>query len=121
MNNRSVLAALCALGLGCSTGRIGGAQSGAGGSSEPNDPGIIDLPGSGGGAITGGGGVPGTAACTPGSPPVTTRLFRLTHAQYDNTVRALTGLDVHPSADFPADQNQAGFDRGMDLVVGDAL
>jgi hypothetical protein len=116
MNNRSVLAALCALGLGCSTGRIGGAQTGAGGSSEPNDPGIIDVPGSGAG------GDPGTAAsCTPGSPPDTTRLFRLTHAQYDNTVRALTGLDVHPSVDFPVDQNQAGFDRGMDLAVGDAL
>jgi hypothetical protein len=35
--------------------------------------------------------------------------------QYDNTVRALTGLDVRPSTDFPVDQNQAGFDRGMDL------
>ena len=36
-------------------------------------------------------------------------------------MRALTGLDVHPSTDFPVDQNQAGFDRGMDLQVGDAL
>jgi hypothetical protein len=62
-----------------------------------------------------------TTTCTPGKPPVTTRLFRLTHAQYDNTVRAMTGLDIRPSADFPVDQNQAGFDRGMDLVVGDAL
>ena len=59
--------------------------------------------------------------CTAGTPPATTRLFRLTHAQYDNTVRALTGLDVHPSDDFPVDQNQAGFDRGIDLQVGDAL
>jgi hypothetical protein len=60
-------------------------------------------------------------ACTPGDPPAATRFFRLTHAQYDNAVRALTGLDIHPSFDFPADQNQAGFDRGMDLQVGDAL
>jgi hypothetical protein len=36
-------------------------------------------------------------------------------------VRALTGLDVRPAGDFPVDQNQAGFDRGMDLQVGDAL
>ncbi|MEP6655432.1 MAG: DUF1592 domain-containing protein, partial [Myxococcales bacterium] len=47
--------------------------------------------------------------------------FRMTHVQYDNTIRALTGLDVHPSVEFPSDQNQAGFDRGMDLQVGDAL
>jgi len=36
-------------------------------------------------------------------------------------VRALTGLDVHPSTDFPVDQNQAGFDRGIDLQAGDVL
>ena len=57
----------------------------------------------------------------PATPPATTRLFRLTHAQYDNTVRALTGLDVRPSTDFPVDQNQAGFDRGIDLQAGDVL
>ena len=89
-------------GLGC-TGRVG-----APGGGGPGDPGIIDVPKQG-------------ALCTPANAPPTTRFFRLTHAQYDNAVRALTGLDVHPSVDFPADQNQAGFDRGMDLQVGDAL
>ena len=100
----------------------GGDGSGMGGTTgpKPTDTGIIDN--GVGGAATGGGGNSGTvAACTPGNPPPTTRLFRLTHTQYDNTIRALTGLDVHPSTDFPADQNQAGFDRGMDLQVGDAL
>ena len=92
-----------------------------------NDPGIIDQggntgTGTGGGTVTGTAGTTGTVTpCTAGTPPATTRLFRLTHAQYDNTVRALTGLDVRPSADFPVDQNQAGFDRGMDLQAGDAL
>lgn len=59
--------------------------------------------------------------CQPGTPPVTTRLTRLTHKQYDNTIAALTGLDLRPSEDFLADQRQAGFDRGIDLQVGDVL
>src|SRR6185436_20249735 len=77
--------------------------------------------GTGGGTVTGTGGSSTVTPCTAGTPPATTRLFRLTHAQYDNTVRALTGLDVRPSADFPVDQNQAGFDRGVDLQAGDVL
>ena len=89
------------------------------------DPGIIDqggTTGTGNTTGTGTGGTTGTVTpCTAGTPPATTRLFRLTHAQYDNTVRALTGLDVRPSADFPVDQNQAGFDRGIDLQAGDVL
>ena len=36
-------------------------------------------------------------------------------------MRALTGLDIHPTSDFPTDQNQAGSIWGMDLQVGDAL
>ena len=104
-----------------------GMNTGIAGSSgpPPTDPGIIDRVPSGnagnGGTVTGTAGSSGTQACTPGMLPATTRLFRMTHRQYDNAVRALTGLDVRPSADFPADQNQAGFDRGMDLAVGDAL
>lgn len=96
-----------------------GTGGGPGGPS-PVDPGIIDSgPGTGGGIGTGG--TSGGQTCNPGPLPGTTRLFRMTHTQYDNAVRALTGLDVRPSADFPADQNQAGFDRGIDLQVGDAL
>jgi hypothetical protein len=108
MTKLSVLAALSGLALGC-VGSIGTIGNGPG--SGPTDPGLIDNPHPSN----------GTQPCTPGAPPVTTRLFRLTHAQYDNSVRALTGLDIHPSTDFPIDQNQAGFDRGMDLQVGDAL
>ena len=68
--------------------------------------GVVDLP---------------PADCQPGTPPATTRLARLTHKQYDNSVTALTGLDLHPAQDFLADQRQAGFDRGSDLQVGDVL
>ena len=118
--------------LGACTGAIsgpgisatGGDPGGGGGSSGPGptDPGIIDPgTGMGGAAGPGGGGAGGPAACTPGDLPAETRLARLTHGQYENSVRALTGLDVHPAAEFPADQNQAGFDRGIDLKVGDAL
>jgi hypothetical protein len=129
----AALAAALALPLAC-TGSIGtnpqsgsGASTGTGAGPMVNDPGIIDQggntgTGTGGGTVTGTAGTTGTVTpCTAGTPPATTRLFRLTHAQYDNTVRALTGLDVRPSADFPVDQNQAGFDRGMDLQAGDAL
>jgi len=125
----STLAYICLLPIAC-TGAIGshaptGGPTGTG--AGPNDPGIIDQGGStgtgtGGGTVTGTGGATGMVTpCTAGTPPVTTRLIRLTHAQYDNTVRALTGLDVRPSADFPVDQNQAGFDRGIDLQAGDVL
>jgi hypothetical protein len=118
-------AVLVAIGLGCN-GVVGsgvdpgnGGGAGSGGTQPdgavgtvPPDAGIIGtMPGDG----------PGAIPCTPGDPPVTTRFFRLTHVQYDNAVRALTGLDVRPSVNFPGDQNQAGFDRGMDLQVADAL
>ena len=108
----ALLPVVVVMGLGC-TGVVGGGGSTDGSVGPgPSDPGIIGTgPGTGPNALT----------CTPADPPATTRFFRLTHGQYDNAVRALTGLDVHPSLDFPADQNQAGFDRGMDLQVGDAL
>jgi hypothetical protein len=114
---------------GVGSGGGGGAPKSSGsasGGAGPVDPGIIDQPGSGSaggtpGGLGGGGTGPAATSCVPGALPATTRLFRLTHAQYDNTVSTLTGLDLKPSADFPADQNQAGFDRGMDLEVGDAL
>src|SRR5215203_2824572 len=128
----AAFAAALALPLACN-GSIGsnapsgsGATTGTGAGPMVNDPGIIDQGGNTGtgtgGTVTGTAGSTGTVTpCTAGTPPATTRLFRLTHAQYDNSVRALTGLDVRPSTDFPIDQNQAGFDRGMDLQAGDAL
>jgi hypothetical protein len=126
----AALAVAFALPIACN-GSIGEnatpSGSGAtGGGPKVNDPGIIDQGGNNGtagGSVTGTGGTTGTTVmpCTAGTPPATTRLFRLTHAQYDNSVRALTGLDVRPSGDFPIDQNQAGFDRGIDLQAGDVL
>ena len=122
----AALAAAFVVSIGCN-GSIGDHQvtgTGATGA-KPTDPGIIDQGGNTGAGNTTGTGTGGTTGtvtpCTAGTPPATTRLFRLTHAQYDNTVRALTGLDVRPSTDFPVDQNQAGFDRGIDLQAGDVL
>src|SRR6187551_2622056 len=85
--------------IGCQ-GSIGShGDTGTGGAgAKPTDPGIIDQGGNTGAGNTTGTGTGGTTGtvmpCTAGNPPATTRLFRLTHAQYDNTVRALTGLDV---------------------------
>ncbi|HEX2656776.1 MAG TPA: DUF1595 domain-containing protein, partial [Polyangia bacterium] len=122
---RPAFGSFCALTLvawGC-TGKVGepgSAGSGTGGA--PIDPGLIDPVGGGtGGAGNGAGGGVGTQSCAAGDLPVTTRVFRLTHAQYDKTIRTLTGLEMSPSLDFPPDQNQAGFDRGVDLQVGDVL
>jgi hypothetical protein len=51
----------------------------------------------------------------PGPQP---RLVRLTHAQYDNTVRDLLGLpDLAPSADFLDDPTFAGFDNNAAALV----
>src|SRR5688572_7848143 len=121
-NLRFVLVGLVALPAACTGSIGGGTSSGTAGTSgpKPNDPGIIDN-GSGGVGPAGGGGTTGAQPCVAGNPPLTTRVFRLTHRQYDNAIRALTGLDMRPSVDFPVDQNQAGFDRGIDLQVGDAL
>ena len=41
---------------------------------------------------------------------------RLNRAEYNNTVRDLLGVDIHPADDFPADQAAFGFDD-----IGDAL
>lgn len=65
--------------------------------------------------------LPPGQVCTPGAPLATTRLARLTHHQYDNTVRDLTGLSLGLAAEFLADPHQAGFDRGLDLQIGDVL
>ena len=69
----------------------------------------------------GNGSLPPGQTCRPGAPVATTRLARLTHHQYDNTVRDLTGLSLGLAAEFLADPHQAGFDRGLDLQVGDVL
>src|SRR5688572_6833868 len=43
---------------------------------------------------------------------------RLNNAEYDNTVRDLTGVDIRPSREFPADPaNTAGFDNSGETLV----
>jgi hypothetical protein len=58
-------------------------------------------------------------ACDPG--PVLAR--RLSNAEYDYTIRDLTGQDLHPAREFPVDPaNQEGFDNsGESLALSPAL
>lgn len=53
--------------------------------------------------------------------PVITR--RLSHAEYDYTVRDLTGVDLRPAREFPVDPaNEAGFDNsGLSLTMSPSL
>ncbi len=48
---------------------------------------------------------------------------RLSHAEYDHTVRDLTGVDIRPAREFPVDPaNEAGFDNsGESLTMSPAL
>src|SRR5207249_5022380 len=48
---------------------------------------------------------------------------RLNSAEYDNTVRDLTGVDIRPTREFPVDPaNEAGFDNsGESLAMSPAL
>ena len=48
---------------------------------------------------------------------------RLSNAEYDNTIRDLTGIDIRPTKEFPVDPaNQAGFDNsGESLTMSPAL
>ncbi len=59
---------------------------------------------------------------TAGDPgPVWAR--RLNSAEYDNTIRDLTGVDLRPAREFPVDPaNEAGFDNsGESLTMSPAL
>src|SRR6185295_12191557 len=48
---------------------------------------------------------------------------RLSNAEYDYTIRDLTGVDIRPTREFPVDPaNQAGFDNsGESLSMSPAL
>src|SRR5439155_24215220 len=62
------------------------------------------------------------AARHAGDPgPVVAR--RLSNAEYDYTIRDLTGMDIRPAREFPVDPaNQAGFDNtGESLAMSPAL
>jgi hypothetical protein len=54
---------------------------------------------------------------TAGDPgPVPAR--RLTNAEYDNTIRDLTGVDIRPAREFPVDPaNEAGFDNSAESLA----
>src|SRR6476646_5748969 len=59
---------------------------------------------------------------TAGDPgPVPAR--RLSNAEYDHTVRDLTGVDLRPTKEFPVDPaNEAGFDNSAEsLAMSPAL
>lgn len=65
---------------------------------------------------------PGGEACVAGTGRAGTRLVRLTHTQYDQTVQALLGLEVSPADEFLTDATFAGFDNNAEgLVVPDRL
>ncbi|WP_437732714.1 DUF1592 domain-containing protein [Sorangium sp. So ce1335] len=77
----------------------------------------VDDPGPGPGPDPGVQCVPGATA--PGPMP---RLTRLTHAQYDNTIRDLFGKDMKASASFLADPAFEGFtNNARALTVSDRL
>jgi hypothetical protein len=41
---------------------------------------------------------------------------RLNRTEYNNTIRDLIGLDLHPADDFPADDSGHGFDNNADVL-----
>lgn len=55
--------------------------------------------------------------------PGTVLARRLSNAEFDNTIRDLTGVDIRPTREFPVDPaNQAGFDNsGESLTMSPAL
>lgn len=55
--------------------------------------------------------------------PGTVLARRLSNAEFDNTVRDLTGVDIRPTREFPVDPaNQSGFDNsGESLAMSPAL
>jgi Protein of unknown function (DUF1592)/Protein of unknown function (DUF1588)/Protein of unknown function (DUF1595)/Protein of unknown function (DUF1587)/Protein of unknown function (DUF1585) len=106
---RSLIAALLALVPGCYDG-VGG-QSGSGdGSADGGSDGSADD-----GAVD--------PFCEDEAlPGQLTHFVRLTHRQYDNSVRDLLGVDDHPSDAFLGDSSVKGFSNNADqLTVTDRL
>lgn len=60
--------------------------------------------------------------CDQVRPPPDSRLVRLSHAQYENTVADLLGLSVEAAREFIADREGTGFDTATrDLHVSERL
>jgi hypothetical protein len=53
----------------------------------------------------------------PDGVPLGTRLTRLTHEQYDNTVRDLLGLDLDLSSSFLEDPTFSGYDNNAEALA----
>ncbi len=56
------------------------------------------------------------APLPPESDPGRVTLHRLNRAEYNNTVRDLTGTELRPADDFPADDHGYGFDNIADVL-----
>jgi hypothetical protein len=79
-----------------------------------------DTPNAGGSSGSGGGDIP--EPIVEVGPNPNTRLVRLTHAQYANTVRELFGIDETPEGAFAPDAlNGFGFSTSNDLRVDPRL
>jgi len=101
---RWITVPLMVLPLAC-TGEIGGAASGGGtGSMSSRAPGS---PGSGPGGMS------STVSCTVPSPGPSP-LRRLTHREYDNTVRQLLGDTSDPAKTFAPEEEAFGFDNSAE-------
>ncbi|MBI5759724.1 MAG: DUF1587 domain-containing protein, partial [Planctomycetales bacterium] len=62
-------------------------------------------------------------ACRNAGDPGTVLARRLSNAEFDYTIRDLTGVDIRPTREFPVDPaNEAGFDNsGESLTMSPAL
>jgi hypothetical protein len=104
-------------GSGSTTGKGSGGTTGkgSGGTTALGSGGSSSSAGSGGSTVAGTGGTAPVdpTACVPGIP-ATSQLTRLTHAQYDNTIRDLLGITNQPSAmlapDGPGSVDQRAWD-----------
>jgi hypothetical protein len=125
---RTALALACAVAVGC--GDSGGADEGGTDTSTDSTPSTPSTPSAptedeptGDTGDTDDTGAP--VSCEDGSQPgQTPRLVRLSHRQYDNTVRDLLQLpaDASPSSEFLDDPPVKGFDNNAAaLVVKDRL
>lgn len=132
MTTQAALAALaCALAIGCGDSSGDGGEEGTATvtatatEGQPTEGGSDSTPTEGGEESDSDTDTGGAVSCEDGSVPgQSPRLVRLSHRQYDNTVRDLFQLpaDVKPSSEFLADPPVAGFDNNATaLVVKDRL
>jgi hypothetical protein len=88
----------------------GGCHRG-GGTGDDDDVGGETDGSEGSGTEDGSSGDEGPTACAEALGEDAAPLRRLTHWEYDNTIRDLLGDDSHPAAGFPSDASATGFDN----------